>query len=64
MALKSYTRVAPPIPDWKFGEPVDSTESGRQYLAGAQGGFQVFESTDENALWVALRVVEYSTCAP
>jgi len=43
-----YTQ--PPNPDWKYGEPVTTTEQGREWMKGLEnGGLKTLDVSEESS---------------
>lgn len=40
-----FQYIEAPVPDWSYGQKVDSTEDGRKWLEGESQGWKVMEIT-------------------
>ncbi|KAF9446442.1 hypothetical protein P691DRAFT_673607 [Macrolepiota fuliginosa MF-IS2] len=50
---KGFSITESPIPDWKFGQAVDTTPEGREWLKGLESGWQTIDAsqTDSGTLY-------------
>ncbi|TFK37153.1 hypothetical protein BDQ12DRAFT_205451 [Crucibulum laeve] len=44
----SFKETKSPNPDWTYGQGVDTTEEGRKWLEGLQGGFKTIDTSVED----------------
>jgi hypothetical protein len=46
----TFRYTEPPIPGWKYGQKIDSTEEGRKWMAGERQGWTVINSDDKDSV--------------